>query len=94
MIFIVVQVWLDLKMPDYMSKITELVQTKESGMKDILMGGKYGIITKNDISSIIDGLDNVLSDRCLYETLKKRESKMKRACGCDYKELRHTHKSV
>ena len=41
MIFIVVQVWLDLKMPDYMSKITELVQTKESGMKDILIHGGY-----------------------------------------------------
>ena len=41
MIFIVVQVWLDLKMPDYMSKITELVQTKESGMKDILIQGGY-----------------------------------------------------
>lgn len=40
-IFIVVQVWLDLKMPDYMSKITELVQTKESGMKDILIQGGY-----------------------------------------------------
>lgn len=48
-----------------------VLTTDCAGMKDILMGGKYGIITKNDISSIIDGLDNVLSDRCLYETLKK-----------------------
>ena len=40
-IFIVAQVWLDLKMPDYMSKITELVQTKESGMNDILVQGGY-----------------------------------------------------
>lgn len=40
-IFIVAQVWLDLKMPDYMSKITELVQTKESSMSDILVQGGY-----------------------------------------------------
>ena len=40
-IFIVAQVWLDLKMPDYMSKITELVQTNQSSMKDILVQGGY-----------------------------------------------------
>lgn len=39
--FIVVQVWLDLKMPDYMSKITELVQTEGSKMQDILIQGGY-----------------------------------------------------
>ena len=30
------QVWLELKMPDYMSKITQLVQTDVSSMKAIL----------------------------------------------------------
>lgn len=40
-IFIVAQVWLDLKMPDYMSEITVLVQTPGSAMKDVwLAGGK------------------------------------------------------
>lgn len=35
------QVWLDLKLPDYMSKITNLVQTQGSAMGDIwLTGGK------------------------------------------------------
>lgn len=37
--FIVIQVWLDLKMPDYMSQITRLVQTKGSAMEDILVSG-------------------------------------------------------
>ncbi|WP_101773589.1 ABC transporter ATP-binding protein [Peptostreptococcus faecalis] len=37
--FIVVQVWLDLTMPDYMSKITVLVQTEGSTMSDILSAG-------------------------------------------------------
>ena len=40
-ILIVVQVWLDLKMPDYMSEITKLVQTEGSQMKDILINGGY-----------------------------------------------------
>ncbi|MBR1413634.1 MAG: ABC transporter ATP-binding protein [Bacilli bacterium] len=35
------QVWLDLKIPDYMSEITVLVQTKGSKMKDILTNGGY-----------------------------------------------------
>ena len=41
LIFIVLQVWLDLKMPDYMSKITVLVQTEGSSMSDILINGGY-----------------------------------------------------
>ncbi len=40
-LFIVGQVWLDLKLPDYMSEITKLVQTEGSKMADIwLAGGK------------------------------------------------------
>ena len=38
-VFITLQVWLDLKLPDYMTSITTLVQTKGSHMSDILMEG-------------------------------------------------------
>ena len=38
-IFIVFQVWLDLKLPDYMSEITTLVETEGSAMSDILHAG-------------------------------------------------------
>lgn len=39
--FIAGQVWLDLKLPDYMSEITKLVQTEGSEMSDIwIAGGK------------------------------------------------------
>lgn len=38
-LFIVAQVWLDLKMPDYMSEITVLVQTPGSAMNDVLFAG-------------------------------------------------------
>ena len=37
--FILVQVWLDLALPDYMAEITMLVQTQESQMGDILIAG-------------------------------------------------------
>lgn len=43
-ILIVTQVWLDLKMPDYMSAITKLVQTEGSEMSDILENGGYMIL--------------------------------------------------
>ena len=43
-VFIVLQVWLDLKMPDYMSEITVLVQTEGSKMSDILLNGFYMLL--------------------------------------------------
>ena len=43
-IFIILQVWLDLKMPDYMSQITVLVQTEGSKMQDILINGGYMVL--------------------------------------------------
>lgn len=44
LVFIVAQVWLDLKMPDYMSAITKLVQTPGSEMSDILRNGGYMLL--------------------------------------------------
>lgn len=38
-LFIAGQVWLELKMPEYMSEITKLVQTDGSAMEDILRNG-------------------------------------------------------
>ncbi len=43
-ILIVFQVWLDLKLPDYMSAITRLVQTDGSVMGDILRQGGYMLL--------------------------------------------------
>ena len=43
-VFIVGQVWLDLKLPDYMSAITTLVQTEGSKMSDILLQGGYMLL--------------------------------------------------
>ena len=39
LVFIVIQVWLDLKTPEYMAEITTLVQTEGSAMADVLIAG-------------------------------------------------------
>ena len=54
---IVCQVWLELKMPDYMSEITVLVQSQGSKMKDILINGGYMLICAfgSLVSAIITG---------------------------------------
>lgn len=38
-VFIVAQVWLDLKLPDYMSEITQLVETPGSEMRQVIAAG-------------------------------------------------------
>lgn len=51
------QVWLELKMPDYMKEITALVQTEGSKMSDILLNGGYMLLCAllSLISAIIVG---------------------------------------
>ncbi len=41
LVFIVLQVWLDLRLPDYMSTITTLVTTQDSAMGEVLRQGGY-----------------------------------------------------
>ena len=56
-IFIIFQVWVDLKLPDYMSEITVLIQTEGSAMSDILLQGGYMLLCAlgSLVSSIIVG---------------------------------------
>jgi ATP-binding cassette, subfamily B, multidrug efflux pump len=44
LVFIIAQVWLDLKLPDYMHEITMLVQTDGSKMSDVLVQGGYMLL--------------------------------------------------
>jgi len=54
LVFIVTQVWLDLKLPDYMSEITQLTQTQGSAMADIwLAGGKMLLCALGSVASAI-----------------------------------------
>ena len=43
-IFITVQVWLDLKLPDYMSEVTRILQSEGYIIKDILAQGGYMLL--------------------------------------------------
>ncbi|MCD7871778.1 MAG: ABC transporter ATP-binding protein/permease [Clostridiales bacterium] len=53
-IFIVFQVWLDLKSPDYMQKITLLVTTQSGAMSDILdSGGKMLLCCLGSLASSV-----------------------------------------
>ncbi len=52
--FIVVQVWLDLTMPEYMSEITMLVQTPGTEMADIyLAGGKMLVCALGSLAASV-----------------------------------------
>ena len=52
--FIVAQVWLDLKLPDYMSEITRLTQTPGSAISDIwLAGGKMLLCALGSVASAV-----------------------------------------
>ena len=57
LVLIVGQVWLELKMPDYMSKITVLVQTEGRQMSEIVQNGAYMLACAlgSLLSSIIVG---------------------------------------
>lgn len=57
LIFIVTQVWLDLKLPDYMTQITRLVQTPGSAASEIWKAGGYMLLCAfgSLISAIIVG---------------------------------------
>ncbi len=55
LVLIIIQVWLELTMPDYMSEITRLVQTEGSLMKDIITQGALmlGCALGSLISSVV-----------------------------------------
>ena len=56
-LLIIFQVWLDLKLPDYMSEVTRLVQTEGSTVKDVIEQGMYMMMCAfgSLISAIIVG---------------------------------------
>lgn len=70
--FIILQVWLDLKLPDYMSGITTLVQTEGSSMGDILMQGGYMLLCAlgSMASSIIVGYFAAKAAAGIAQTLR------------------------
>ena len=87
-IFIIVQVWLELKMPDYMSEITILVQTEGSKMSEILKNGGHMILCAfgSFLSAIVVGyiVANVSASFSLH-TRKKLFNKIEKLSMDDIK---------
>lgn len=78
---IVFQVWLDLKLPDYMAKITTLVQTEGSKMSEVWEAGGYmlacalgSLLTSILISFIASRVSATLSYRMREAIYNKVES--------------------
>lgn len=73
LVLIVFQVWLELKMPDYMSAITRLVQTEGSEMKDIIEQGLYMLLCAGGslISAVIVGFFAATTASSFATTLRK-----------------------
>lgn len=78
-VLIVFQVWLDLKLPDYMSQITILVQTDGAGFSDILTQGGYMLLCAfgSLISAVVVGfLASNLSANFSYNLRSKVYNKV------------------
>ena len=73
-IFILVQVWLDLKLPDYMSEITKLVQTEGSKMSAILENGCYMLLCAfgSLLSAILVGYISSNVSASFSKTIRKK----------------------
>lgn len=73
-LLVVFEVFLELKMPDYMSNITKLVQTKGASMSDILGQGGYMLLCAfgSLLSAVIIGyLSSLVASSFSYKTREK-----------------------
>ena len=73
-ILIIFQVYLDLKLPDYMTEITRLVKTDGSSIQDILLQGSYMLLCAGGslVSAVIVGyLTSLVSATFSYNVREK-----------------------
>lgn len=73
-ILVAFQVWLDLKLPDYMSEITILVKTEGSQMSDILEQGKYMMLCAGGslVSAIFVGYLSSFISATFSKSIRKK----------------------
>ena len=74
LLLIVFQVWLDLKLPDYMSDITVLVKTEGNTMSDILEQGGYMLLCAGGslASAVVVGYLSSLISASFSMNLRKK----------------------
>lgn len=88
-VLIIVQVWLELKMPDYMSEITKLVQTKGVLMSDILTQGGYMLLCAfgSLVSAIIVGY--LISNIAASFSMRTRKSLFEKVENLSMEEVKN-----
>lgn len=88
LILIIFQVYLDLKMPDYMSEITVLVQTEGSKMSDILINGGYMMLCAlgSLVSAVIVGY--LISNISANFSMKTRKKLYDKVCNLSTQEIK------
>ena len=93
-IFIMVfQVWIELKLPDFMSKITRLIQTPNSSINDILVQGGFMLLCAfgSMISAIIIGY--LASGLSASFSVRLREKIFKKVQKLSIAEIKNFHTS-
>ena len=89
LVFIVAQVWLDLKMPEYMSTITTLVETSGSELSEILLNGGYmllcaagsmvaAMMTGFFVAKVAAGLSKTLREQTFKRVMRFNSEEMGR----------------
>lgn len=88
-VLIIVQVWFELKMPDYMSEITKLVQTKGVLMSDILTQGGYMLLCAfgSLVSAIIVGY--LISNIAASFSMRTRKSLFEKVENLSMEEVKN-----
>ena len=90
LVLVVSQVYFELRMPDYMSTITRLVQTEGSAMKDILVNGAYMIgcaLASFILMSIAGYFSATVSSNFSMRTRKKLFDKVERLDTAEVKQF-------
>lgn len=92
-LIMVFQVWLDLKLPDFMSKITKLIQTDNIDKKEVLIQGGFMLLCAfgSMISAIIIGY--IASSLSASFSLKLREKVFKKVSKLTTAEIKNFHTS-
>ena len=60
--FIVCQVWLDLRLPDYMSEMTKLIQTPDSALSETFIAGGKMLACHHYVKTLPEGYDTILNE--------------------------------
>ncbi len=81
LLLVIAQVYLELKMPDYMSEVTKLVQTEGSKMHDIIINGCYmlacafgSLVSAVIVGYLVANLSSTFSMKIREQIFKKVES--------------------